>query len=177
MFIKVIAESAEYWYSPKVDELPHMTPDGIKISHNFTSQTWRGILVPNMSDFRAVVSPYPIVSSTPALQVRPLQFLHWDDNLDLELLDKKVIGTLANDGDFINSIKVEFHPTVQCRHCNWEGIGLVVDTGDSYIGAYGLGREKLNRRYERGGLIETCPVCGEALGIGIVKIFPNNVNT
>ena len=164
---EIYPEGTKFIYLTKTDELPAKGTEmlGLKIEGVPPYEHWERVKSNGLTDIRLAVMAFPI-----APHQGYVYCLHWDDNTDLDLLDHRVTLNQYNDEDFMNSVKSQIQIT-KCFECGWEGLTLVMPTGDPYPNSPKLAKTKEERRYRRGGFIFTCPTCNTSLRQGVVKIF------
>ncbi|SCC34349.1 hypothetical protein [Gilliamella intestini] len=96
-------------------------------------------------------------------------------DIDLNVLDQKVINDTFNDQDFINSIKTYIQRVV-CFTCHQEYVSLVIDPGAIYIILDKSGKpdssklDLLEKKLHRVNL-KKCPNCSSSFTIYVAKIL------
>jgi hypothetical protein len=118
--------------------------------------------LPATQDFRLVLER-SVLMPTDAL----VYYLHWDDGLDLEALDRRVLDGIIREADFAQAAKTLYQGTI-CDRCRTMWDTLVMPTGEIYPG---LPVAFAHAKVARHAIIRHCPACGARFRQLVVKIF------
>jgi hypothetical protein len=165
---KIKLGESTFTYFTKTDGLPPTIIEDTPVGNPIKLEQWREIIENNLSDIRVVVWMPP---RKPALVPIPMYFLHWDNDIDLDALDEKVMqGTYSSD-DFVHAILTTATAVACLKNYDWGADVLVPEHIFPDHSLKAVFDPHFFVRSEKGHFIRNCPKCGENLNRWIVKIL------
>jgi hypothetical protein len=162
---EIQAEGIKFVYLTPSDGFPIGIVHDLEINKApYLELLWDTIKADGLNDIRLVIVQYTIWED-----IGNIRLLHWNNQVDLRLLDEKVRNGTFTDEDFESSVLTVFGKT-KCFSCGWEGYTAVMFTADYYAIVPGLEARKVEERREKQGF-KVCPNCGAKFTQLVVKIF------
>ena len=154
---KLTSENVEFYYFPKSESLSQQTK--LPIEANIPNDLIL-LLVKESNDTR-----WSLFKSILYPQHGHFYILYWNNNQNLNELDRAVKEGVYVDDSFKSSVKTVYQNTV-CDTCRRTWKTLVIPPGDPYPGSPGLLEHKIATSQ-----FKICPFCGASLRQMVVKIF------